>query len=99
MKIHKIELTEDLGDGDKWGVWKCEVECADGSIREGYVQGDEHSTAEETLEDEYGEPFKDTSMDGPTHAQLESARESAHHADERYRKQMIDAGRRHLLLP
>ena len=91
MKIHKIELDEDLGDGHKWGIWRCEVKMDDGTIRQGYVQGDEHSTAEETLE------FIDE--DGPTDAQLESARESVHHAEERYRRNVIDAGRGRLLPP
>lgn len=50
LRIHKYELVDDLGDGHKWGVWACQAETEDGNLIEGFVQGDEHSTAEETLE-------------------------------------------------
>lgn len=50
VKIHKTELIDDLGDGHKWGVWSCQIETADGTFLDGSVQGDEHSTAPETLE-------------------------------------------------
>lgn len=54
MKIHKYEMIDHLKSG--WGVWLCEVEMPDGTIRHGSVQGDEHSTAEETLEFDEPEP-------------------------------------------
>lgn len=56
LRIHKVALEEDLGDGGGWGFWRCEVEMSDGTYRWGYVQGDEHSTADETLELDDSEP-------------------------------------------
>lgn len=94
-KIHKYELIEDLGDGGGWGIWKCEIEMSDGSIYEGSVQGDEYSTAEETLE--FDEPEESENEDGPTDEQQELSRAGHEASEARYRQQMQDAGRGHLL--
>lgn len=50
MKIHKTARTDEIGHDNGWSMWECIAEFSDGTIRHGFVQGDEHSTAEETLE-------------------------------------------------
>lgn len=44
-----------------------------------------------------GEHCQDEGEDGPTDEQIESMRETRLHAEEKYRKDMTDAGRGHLL--
>lgn len=46
--ISRISKEEHL-DG-AWWLWRCEVEMPNGEIKYGYVQGDNHSLAPETLE-------------------------------------------------
>ncbi len=48
-RIHKEELIDQFRSNG-WGLWTCVVEMSDGSERTGSVQGDEHCTADETLE-------------------------------------------------
>jgi hypothetical protein len=50
LRIHKTARTDEIGHDSGWSMWECDVEMSDGTIRKGFVQGDEHSTAEETLE-------------------------------------------------
>lgn len=50
FRIRKTVRTDEIGHDCGWSMWECEVEMSDGTFREGMVQGDEHSTAEETLE-------------------------------------------------
>lgn len=49
-RIRKTVRTDEIGHDSGWSMWECEVEMDDGTIRRGFVQGDEHSMAEETLE-------------------------------------------------
>ncbi len=46
-----------------------------------------------------GEGCEPESEDGPSDEQQERFRESAHHADEAYRKSMVESGRGRLLPP
>lgn len=50
MKIHKTVRTDEIGHDCGWSMWECDVEMDDGTIRKGFVQGDDNTTAEETLE-------------------------------------------------
>jgi hypothetical protein len=55
LKIKKVidyipSSFEDLGDGNRWGVYKVTVEMDDGSEKEGFMQGDTHMWAFETFE-------------------------------------------------
>lgn len=49
-QIHMLSLEDSYGDAPGFGSWRCEVEYEDGTIKEGYCDGDEHNAVESTLE-------------------------------------------------
>ena len=53
--VSPVEMVESF-DGP-WGDWEVEIEAPDGTLSKGYMQGDGHLFAEETLKDENGNEF------------------------------------------